>query len=299
MYSISTICGGPGWTQIKQQGFNAVRLAVSWNSLEPSARQLDASALSKLDGAITNAKAAGLYVILDGIHANSGPNIPAWITSGADDVDKVAQEGSWYWNELAKRYKGDDNVIAYDLVNEPHQNVDDNNRLLTMYQGLISTVRAVDGNKIIIIEANSGDHIWNNTNWGILTDKTNLVVSHHSYWGGGDDDGYSSSGWPVSVNQLWSGTADYTPTATSAADIAAHFDKMLNMLATPRLPLFLGEYGIYRDGSHARQFILDNVGALNARSIPRTAWEGNSGGSFSLCRQDSNTWVNFIDAFAW
>jgi hypothetical protein len=298
MYSIPTICGGPGWTQLKQQGFNTVRLAVSWPTMEPSQGLLDATALAKLDGAISSAKSAGLYVILDGIHANSGPNMPAWVT-GSDDVDKVNQAAAWYWGQLAGRYKSDDNVIAYDLVNEPHSNVDDNNRILSMYQGLISTIRAIDANKILIFEANSGDHTWINTNWGILTNKTNLIASHHSYWGGGDDDGYSSSGWPVSQNQLWSGTVDYSPTATSASEIAAHFDKMLNMLATPRLPLFLGEYGIYRDGAHARQFITDNVSALNARNIPRTAWEGYSGGSFSLCRQDSNTWVNFIDAFAW
>ncbi len=53
------------WSQMASLGFDAVRLIVSWSRLEPQRGAFDEQYVSQIRDAVNDAKANGLYVILD------------------------------------------------------------------------------------------------------------------------------------------------------------------------------------------------------------------------------------------
>lgn len=51
--------------QMAAQGFDVVRLILSWSSLEPARGQISAQYLQRIHAAVESAKASGIYVVLD------------------------------------------------------------------------------------------------------------------------------------------------------------------------------------------------------------------------------------------
>lgn len=297
-YSAASLCGGnaANWAGWKARGFNAVRLAMDWPSFEPTQGTISTTALQRLDDTINTAKSNGLYVILDPIHLKAvGGNLPSWVT-GQNAIQKIQNNGSFYLKTIAARYKNDPKVIAIDLVNEPHVNPlpFDQNSNLTMYNTLINAVRTVDAEKILMIEPITGDSSWDGVNWGILQNKHNLVLSHHSYFAGNDDDGYSASGWGTG-DSVSNGTAGYNASTTYYNQMAAHYDKMVGWSRTSGLPLYLGEYGIGNAAANRDLWITQNVTLLNQRNIPRTYWEGCSDGDMNLFINISQTFRSYTN----
>ncbi|MGF7120240.1 glycoside hydrolase family 5 protein [Rhodococcus sp. BE178] len=66
---------------IADHGFNVVRLALSWSALEPEPGRYDEAYLDRIELAVAQAKAHGLYTVLD-MHQDGWSNAPS-----PDDVD--------------------------------------------------------------------------------------------------------------------------------------------------------------------------------------------------------------------
>lgn len=294
-YSAATICDN--WADIKAHGFNAVRLAVNWPSTEPTEGTFN---FTKLDDAVANAKANNMYVILDAIHTTTvaGNNLPSW-TTGSDTMDKVSMGGPDYWQALAAHYKDDPNVIAYDLMNEPQPSGSTlpQDKAFSMYNTLINAVRAVDANKILIIEPVTGDSSLASANWSLITNKSNVVYSAHSYFAGGAASPYGSSGYASQGVAVYDGVTGYTDNATNQTQMANHITTILNWLSTPRLPLYIGEFGIGANATGRSEWITENVAIFNSNHLPRTYWEGCSQGTMALYNNSTNVWVNYTNLF--
>ncbi|MGH9209540.1 MAG: glycoside hydrolase family 5 protein [Acidimicrobiales bacterium] len=56
---------GDDWDQIAAEGFNAVRLLVSWSRLEPERGQIDADYVEQIRQAVGDAANRGLYTVID------------------------------------------------------------------------------------------------------------------------------------------------------------------------------------------------------------------------------------------
>ncbi|MFL5753416.1 MAG: glycoside hydrolase family 5 protein [Bacteroidia bacterium] len=140
---------------IARLGMNAVRLPVNHSLFE---RDEDPGLIRPegfryIDSVIAWAKHYKVYVIID-LHAAPGGQSPYFIS----DPDK---KNLWkdpqnrartlqVWKALAERYKNEEWVGAYDLLNEPIPGKDEN--LLLMYKDLIETIRSVDKDHLLIIE---------------------------------------------------------------------------------------------------------------------------------------------------
>ncbi len=133
------------YQQIRDRGFNAVRLVLKWSDFEPTRGAFQQTHLTTLDTAIARAKAAGLYVILDEIHLYGSGGfsyVPSWAKTG-DSVTSVETNGAGYLKLLAGRYRSDPAVAAYDPVNEFHRWPIDQNGVLRAYDRLIREIRTV------------------------------------------------------------------------------------------------------------------------------------------------------------
>jgi endoglucanase len=144
---------------MKAAGFNLIRIPVNWKSLvhDKDCLACDGRGLAHLDRLIDWAREYGLHVIID-MHAVPGgqsrfltadpPPGGAQYWTSAEDQKRLAE----LWRRVAQRYAPSDTVAGYDLINEP--NAPSGAALLTVYRGLIASIRSVDPDHIIWLEGN-------------------------------------------------------------------------------------------------------------------------------------------------
>jgi len=165
---------------IRGFGFNCIRLPFHYRLIERSPYEYDQNGLFYLEEAIRWAKRYGLYLILD-LHAAPGAQNHDWHSDSLGRAElwkSEAYQRRTYalWEFLADRYKEEETIAGYDLLNE---SVLHDTRLLNrFYRTLIKTIRRVDRNHILFVEGNK---------WAMdlacLDDfsDSNLVLSIHAY----------------------------------------------------------------------------------------------------------------------
>lgn len=135
------------YKEIRDLGFNSVRLMLSYNLFEsstaPGVYKNEGWAL--VDRHIQWAKQNGLRLILD-MHVPPGgyqSNDFKGFGSRADLKKRLED----LWVAIAQRYRNETTIAAYDLINEPHIN-----NWFAYAQTLINKIRAVDSNHLIDVE---------------------------------------------------------------------------------------------------------------------------------------------------
>lgn len=195
---------------LKKWGFNSVRLPMHYNlytlpvEKEPVKGENTwiETGFTLTDSLVQWCGENDLYLILD-MHAAPGgqghdlnisdrdPSKPSLWESQANQDKLVA-----LWKKIAKRYKNEKVVGAYDIINEPNWSFDESNTekegvakngvmdnlnkpLKDLMIRITKVIREEDENHIIIIEGNG----WGNNYNGILPPwDPNMVISFHKYW---------------------------------------------------------------------------------------------------------------------
>jgi Cellulase (glycosyl hydrolase family 5) len=265
------------YAAIAAKGFNSVRFVLYWDALEPHRGELDRQRLEALDTAIARASAARLYVVLDMIHL-WGPrglrSVPAWARSG-DSVASVEANATAYVRMLARRYRDEPAVAAYDPVNEPHRWPIAQNAVLRMYDRLIGAIRQVAPAKIVLVEPTYGDTSIRGTcaDLSNLTHRDNVVFSAHIYFAGGNDDGFGASCGQAG-RYAWDGRTGYEP--PDPAPLRAHLRAYLEPLAPEGIPLYVGEFGMAEGATNQARWVRDMVRLFDASGLSRAWWEPHS-----------------------
>jgi hypothetical protein len=129
----------------------------------------------------------GLYVILD-LHGapggQTGSNIDdshgtPWLFESSESQDRMVE----LWTRVARRYRNEPAILAYELLNEPIGTFLDwkkyNVALEPLYRRVTAAIRAIDPDHVIIL----GGAQWN-TEFGVFGAPfaPNLVYSFHKYW---------------------------------------------------------------------------------------------------------------------
>ena len=183
---------------IKSMGFNCVRVPFWYRNFyydDKGTKILDENGewdFSRLDWVVEECGKRGLYVILD-MHGAVGSQSDAphagRAFQGAQLMEN-SERGEEYrrltdelWTAIAERFNGNPAVAMYDLLNEPMCDVScgELTRRIkneAIYTRLYNTVRAVDNDHIITMEA-----IW--TGWALpktfLKGWENVVYQVHFY----------------------------------------------------------------------------------------------------------------------
>lgn len=141
---------------LQKWGFNVIRLGIFWDGVEPQPGIFDDQYLSQIDKLIKMAGKYGIYVFLDmhqdlfGCQFSDGAPVWATLTEGVEHVEtdlwseaylisgavQTAFDNFWnnkkacdgigiqdhyinMWKHIAARYKDNESVIGYDIMNEP------------------------------------------------------------------------------------------------------------------------------------------------------------------------------------
>jgi len=196
---------------LKAWGFNSVRLPMHYDlytlpvEKEPAAGKNTwlKKGFAMTDSLLAWCKANQLYLILD-LHAAPGgqgndlniadrdPAKPSLWDSEANQQKTIA-----LWKKLAERYKDEQWIGAYDLINEPNWGFENlkedknglkeqrNAPLQKLLTDITMAIRTVDKKHMIIIEGNG----WGNNYNGITPDwDKNMALSFHKYWNYNDQE---------------------------------------------------------------------------------------------------------------
>jgi endoglucanase len=178
---------------LKKWGFNSIRLPMHYNLFtlpadkEPKADQNTwlETGFNLTDNLLSWCRKYKIYLILD-LHAAPGgqgndrpiadvdtlkPNL--W-NSEANQKKTIA-----LWTKLAGKYKDEEWIGGYDLINETNYKLEGNKALKDLFVSITSAIRNIDKKHIIFIEGNQFANDYNGLTppW----DK-NMAYSFHKYW---------------------------------------------------------------------------------------------------------------------
>ncbi len=239
---------------IKAMGMNVVRLPFWWANLQALDGTWRSDAFTEMDWLVAQAWQRGLYTILD-FHGLPGGQSNSESTGQANrnlywtSTDYQGQT-VLLWQQVAAHYKGNPAVAGYDLINEPDDAPSANNYLavLTAYNSLYQSIRAVDPNHIIFIEGTFGS--WN---WSMLPPPstygwTNVVYEMHEYQ-------YASTTNPAGVE---------TGTTNQITDFQNH--------TSWNVPAYIGEFNDFSPGSNPTSVWQDAVRRFDANNMSWSMW---------------------------
>ena len=178
---------------LKKWGFNSIRLPMHYNLFTlPVDKELIEGQNTWLktgfrltDNLLSWCKKYKIYLILD-LHAAPGGQgndrpiadvdtlKPSLWESEANQKKTIA-----LWKKLAERYKDEEWIGGYDLINETNYKLEGNIALKNLFASLTKEIRNIDKKHIIFIEGNqfANDYTGLTPPW----DK-NMIYSFHKYW---------------------------------------------------------------------------------------------------------------------
>lgn len=238
------------------------------------------TALQVLDLIVAEAKRLGLKIMLDRHRPNANAQSELWYTPQVTEAKWIAD-----WVTLAKRFRGNPTVFAFDLHNEPHGaatwgagDAATDWRLAALRAG--NAILAENPDVLIVVEGIErvdNDWYW----WGgnlraagrapvTLTVPGRVVYSAHDY--------------PASVfEQNWFKDASYP------ANLARVWNDNWGYLVEGGIaPVLLGEFGTRLATTRDEQWLKSLVGYLKQRKIPFAFWSlnPNSGDTGGILEND-------------
>jgi endoglycosylceramidase len=276
------------YATIASWGFNAVRLPISWENIEPQAGVYNDSYLQKVDQDVAWAEQYGIYVVLDmhqmcwssqfaSCNGRFSAGFPKWAVSGYSDNDtgmqlmihaffyglgpngtapspsnpSMQQRFFAVWKYVASRYRDDSAIAGYDVLNEPTANF--NNWWV--------------------------DHMFPST---ILPSfYTNVIDAirsvdpyHICLWEGEDNVSDPTSIVPPRPNIVYSPhypqSSMYSYDGTSARAIV---QQIVSLSQKWNVPVFIGEWGMLADAPGVVQYINDSLSLYDTYSFSAAWWD--------------------------
>ena len=174
---------------IKQFGFNSVRVPFNYRLFvtDDDPDKLEGPGYELLDRAVKWCEEENLFVILD-MHCapggQTGDNIDdsfgyPFLFENTESQELTAA----IWKKLAQKYADEKIIIGYDLLNEPIAHYFDQEKLNPLleplYQKIVSAIREVDQNHLILL----GGAQWD-SNFQVFGPPfdSKLVYTFHKYW---------------------------------------------------------------------------------------------------------------------
>ena len=265
---------------IRGAGFQTVRInlhALQRMGKAP-AYKLSEAWLKTLDGAVENALAAGLMVILDLHNYNDVAKDPA----------SFKPRLMAFWRQIGERYKGAPDGLVFEILNEPNGKL---NRPLwnAWLAEALAIIRETNPARTVVIgppEWNGIDHLDELT---LPEADRNIIVTVHYYEPFPfTHQGASWSPETVRLSGVTWGKAD------EVKRLEADFDRVQAWSAANRRPILLGEFGAYdKAPMESRVRWTSAVArAAEARGWAWTYWQFDS--DFIVYDIDKDRWVEPI-----
>lgn len=222
---------------LKDMGFNSLRLPLNYRRFEKDDKPFEyiEEGFSIIDRLLEYCRKYKIYVVID-LHAVQGYQNGDWHSDNAFGqvslyYDKNCQQRCIaLWKAIAERYKDEEWVAGYDLMNEPvASDRFEEEALNKIYFDLVKEIRKIDPNHIIFIEGNY---------WGTDFSKINppfddnIVYSVHYYC-------------PAAV-QICRYPGEINGMMYNIDSMKADMDARDDYMKKYNVPCWVGEFGVRR-----------------------------------------------------
>ena len=216
-----------------------------------------------IDQLIYWCRSNNLYIILD-MHAIPGTigttrNITDQLLTPLDFFKDENNQKALYniWDKISERYKDDNTIAMYDLINEPHQKIDGSavsysssqmHQLRNAYNQMINKIRTNGDRTLILLQGDSYGNDYYQSGVSLypsdFDNPANLVYNFHRYRA---SNSLSDKGAKGNINS---------------------FGNAIEFRDDHNVPLFVGETGL--DPNYSR--LKGNYEALDSLGIGWTLW---------------------------
>jgi len=293
---------------VKDAGFNAVRIPVTWEGHMDENYNIDPEWMARVKEVVNYAYDIDMYVILNMHHEE-------WQCPYADKQDAIAEQLKACWTQIAEEFKGYDERLIFEGMNEPRwkgtewewNGGNDEGRAVVNYLNnvFVDAVRATGGNNqyrflmICPYAANSGEPALSALE---IKDPERTIVSVHAYI-------------PYSFALADDGGARWVETkAVSTQEIDTLADVLNRLFVSKGIAVIIGETGARlryvdekNDAGETITVANDEYraawaeyffGTFKAMGIPAFWWDNGaflSGETFGLLKRGAlygNEWKN-------
>jgi len=301
--SMETAWGNPVTTKemitaLKNAGFNAIRIPVSWNKAVDANYNIRADWMARVTEIVNYAIDNGMYVVLN-THHDEG----IFKFTNAEEAASLKAFGK-IWAQIADNFKNYNEKLVFEALNEPRTigsaaewnggTAEERSILNEHYQLFVNTVRASGGNndkRILMINPYGASGIQNAINgFTVPTDtKPNkIIVSFHNY----APYNFALNNGQGSVN-TWSqsNTADTSP-------VTGSIDLFYNKFVSNNIPVIIGEFGALNKNNEPTRATWTEyyVSYAVGKGIKCYWWD--DGGDFKLLNRNNKTFFfpQIVDA---
>ena len=273
----------------KKNGFNAVRIPVTWVQHMDDEGNVDADWMARVKEVVDYAMNAGLYTIIN-VHHDTGAGELAWIKADIEVYNNTKDKFKKLWTQIANTFAEYDQHLIFEGYNEMLDNSNTWNAPLASYgytaldnyaQDFVDAVRATGGNNTtrnLIVNtyaAANGSNVLNN--FTIPTDKVanHLIAEVHSY-----------DPWNfINTHTTWDDDCQNT--------LKGIFTDLNNKFTN--IPYIIGEYGTSGDADESGKETVVNKESPAAKIQMAADQAANM---VSLCKQNNSAsfyWMSIFD----
>lgn len=274
---------------LKEAGFNAVRIPVTWHTHVDEEYQISEVWLNRVQEVVDYVYDNGMYVILNIHHDDS----EQFLYPSTEYLEQSVRYVTTIWKQLSERFAEYDEHMIFECMNEPRQvgtdwewymngsegckdAVECINRI---NQAFVDTVRESGGNNtqryLMLPGYDASPDGALNSGFVLPTDvegaQDKLIISVHAY---------TPYGFALQADgESGSSSAFDSDTARFTADIDSFMDKLYKKYVANGIPVVIGEFGS-RDKKQNTQARIDHatyyVAAARARGMSCFWWDNNA-----------------------
>ena len=264
---------------IREAGFSTVRVVLFTFPHMDGQGRLAPQWLEKLDQVVAWGRNQELQMILD-VHD---------FMDCAEDAASCTTRLHRVWEQLASRYADQPDSLMFELLNEPHGQLDEDawNRLLPQ---LLAVVRKTNPTRNVVV----GPASWNSFRYldklQLPEDDRHLIVTFHYYEP--FDFTHQGASWVEEQFSRLSGVRFGSP--EQIAQVGRDFDQVKAWADANDRPVFLGEFGAYDRASEQDRVLWTSTvaRAAEARGFAWAYWQFSS--DFIAYDFEKQAWVQPI-----
>jgi endoglucanase len=218
--------------KIKQGGFEHVRVPIKWSAhaAKEAPYTIDPEFFARIDWVLEQAEKNKLGVIVDMHHYEELDKRP----------DAELPRAVALWKQIATRYKDRGDELYFELMNEPHDELNKEDKWTEVLPNLLAAIRETNPTRPVII----GPPWWNGI-WALpkfkLPDDPNLIATVHCY----NPHEFTHQGAPwAEGSDKWLGKK-WTGNDEELKKLRDEFDQAQKWAMEQKRPLYLGEFGVY------------------------------------------------------
>lgn len=272
---------------VKDAGFNAVRIPVTWSEHMSDDYTIESSWMSRVKEVVDYAIDNDLYVILNVHHDDY-----IWLKPVYSEQEKAGEKLSAIWKQISETFRDYDHHLVFEGMNEPRVigsetewtgGTDEEHEVINnLFQIFIDTVRASGGNnkdRTLIITSHAQSITETAVSAVKIPDDDHIAVSIHSYapWDFCD---------PDNDRATWGSDAD-------KAELDKNFKYLHDTFISKGIPVIIGEFGaVNKNNTDDRtEYYSYYIKSAKEHDITCFIWDnGDEKTGFGLLNRTDNSW---------